>query len=679
MEPCNPSFIPQSSTVSALYDDLRVASRCIRLVRVHALAETATEDAPIQCQVYVADLDASPVYTTLSYVWGTYSSPPDRVLCNNIPVPITSNCHSALRHLRTINGSFDVWIDAICINQENREEKHQQIGLMGDIYSQASQTFIWLGAGSSTTDRVMGFLNRVEHLQYFFEQGDVDKPVLRKLRSWAAQLFYTKNRYRWDRSTLPHQTSRKSVTKIESESTKCTEDELADFLNCAWISRIWTYQEFLFSSNCFLVCGHAMASMHRIQYHIIYLANAHDRLEHDLRPWLAIIFTRDMYRVRATRARDYNSPLLDYWRFWYKVTQDHLYWFYTLKLLILYAISIVILLPYRTLIPEMSINVSTVLVVVGVVFLVALVTQALLFVWAAVQSTLTHTSYDIGLRYRLPPSDLTGTKSYLQSSFHGRILEILCTRNATEPRDMSFGLDSILRRNAANSDSLVVNYSLSQAEVYSQLTRHFLQETNSFGVLEMAAQRHCPGAPSWIPDYSQKLEYPSGPTDGHDATNGCKAYYRFHPDDPQILIVKGYIGKTVTIVKPLEQDPRPQAKQPSHEPRYYIETAICKGTSYQQAQVGDKVALIAGMDVPVIVRGDGHAVKLVAPAILQYKFATNKIDGTYSRNIMLGHAWNNYDRDRRRKWVQEQRDIGVKDVDALELDPAVYLDDVLIS
>ncbi|KAH7080429.1 heterokaryon incompatibility protein-domain-containing protein [Paraphoma chrysanthemicola] len=679
MEPCKPSFMPQSRTVSALYDDLRVASRCFRLVRVHALAETATEDAPIRCQVYVANLDASPTYTTLSYVWGTYSSPPDHVLCNDISVPITSNCHSALRHLRTINGSFDVWIDAICINQEDQEEKHQQIGLMGDIYSQSSQTFIWLGAGSSTTDRVMGFLNRVGHLQYFFEQGDVNKPVLKRPRSWAAQLSYTKNRYRWDGSILPHQTLRKSITKIEPESTECTEDELADFLNCAWISRIWTYQEFLFSSNCVLVCGHAVASMHRIQYHIIYLATARDRLEHDLRPWLAIIFTRDMYRVGATRAMDYNSPLLDYWRFWYKVTQDHLRGFYGLKLYILNATSVVILVPYRSLIPEMGINVITVLVVVGLVYLVGMVVAVLLQVWAAIQSILTHTSYDTGLRIKLPPSDLTSTKAYLQSSFHGRILEILCTRSATEPRDMSFGLDSILRRNAANSDSLVVNYSLSQGEVYSQLTRHLLQETNSLGILEMAAQRHCPGGPSWIPDYSHKLEYPSGPTDGHDATGGSKASYRFHPDDPQVLIVKGYIVEAVTKVKPSEQEPSSQAQQTKHEPRYYLETIFCKGTSYQQARVGDKVALIAGMDVPLIVRGDGPSVTLVTPAILQYKFGTNKIDGTFGRDFMRGYAWNKHVESQRKKWVQEQRANGVKDVDALEPDPAVYLDDLHIS
>lgn len=37
------------------------------------------------------------------------------------------------------------WIDALCINQQDIEERIQQIQIMGKIHSSADQVLIWLG------------------------------------------------------------------------------------------------------------------------------------------------------------------------------------------------------------------------------------------------------------------------------------------------------------------------------------------------------------------------------------------------------------------------------------------------------------------------------------------------------------------------------------------------------
>ncbi|KAF2660329.1 heterokaryon incompatibility, partial [Lophiostoma macrostomum CBS 122681] len=94
-------------------------------------------------------------FTALSYVWGTYSPVPDVIVCNDVQFKVTSNLHSALQHLRRSLGKFTIWVDAICIKQENSEEKQKQIPLMSEIYSRAEYVYIWLGEGTARTDRAM--------------------------------------------------------------------------------------------------------------------------------------------------------------------------------------------------------------------------------------------------------------------------------------------------------------------------------------------------------------------------------------------------------------------------------------------------------------------------------------------------------------------------------------------
>jgi hypothetical protein len=55
-------------------------------------------------------------------------------------------------HLRNHALSRAVWSDAICIDQENLEEKEQQIQFMAKIYAQASRVIVWLGKTADNSD-----------------------------------------------------------------------------------------------------------------------------------------------------------------------------------------------------------------------------------------------------------------------------------------------------------------------------------------------------------------------------------------------------------------------------------------------------------------------------------------------------------------------------------------------
>lgn len=95
-------------------------------------------------------LSQRPDFTALSYTWADISG--DRSRCETIfvgmewtPLPITSNCAAALRSLRSSADTRLAWVDAICIDQDNIDERSQQVGLMRDIYSRARKVIIFLG------------------------------------------------------------------------------------------------------------------------------------------------------------------------------------------------------------------------------------------------------------------------------------------------------------------------------------------------------------------------------------------------------------------------------------------------------------------------------------------------------------------------------------------------------
>jgi hypothetical protein len=58
---------------------------------------------------------------------------------------VTRNCYDAIVHLRRTETPRVVWIDAICIDQDNAQEKNAQVERLGAIYIRAERTIIWLG------------------------------------------------------------------------------------------------------------------------------------------------------------------------------------------------------------------------------------------------------------------------------------------------------------------------------------------------------------------------------------------------------------------------------------------------------------------------------------------------------------------------------------------------------
>lgn len=143
--------------------------RCIRVFDVEPAISPGELNEQVRGSFRVVDLAApGPHYfSALSYVWGEPELKPSMVQCGAHLIPLQENGLSALKHLRKKLDRFSIWIDALCINQDDEQEKENQIPLMGDIYSKCDNVYIWLGNGNAKTQRAMAYLREPKLLEYF--------------------------------------------------------------------------------------------------------------------------------------------------------------------------------------------------------------------------------------------------------------------------------------------------------------------------------------------------------------------------------------------------------------------------------------------------------------------------------------------------------------------------------
>lgn len=84
-------------------------------------------------------------YEALSYVWGESTGNRTINLDGKKDVPVTDNLYAALRRLRRPDRQRTLWVDALCIDQKNVEERNWQVQMMGRIYSTSARVVVWLG------------------------------------------------------------------------------------------------------------------------------------------------------------------------------------------------------------------------------------------------------------------------------------------------------------------------------------------------------------------------------------------------------------------------------------------------------------------------------------------------------------------------------------------------------
>lgn len=185
-------------------------------------------------------LESEPRYTALSYVWG---DPSDRVsfVLDGHHVLITRNLALALQALQLDDEPLVLWIDAICINQNDPEEKSGQVLRMKDIYASASLVIVWLGSAATVTDVAMDMLNAYYEIQPHGTGLDLTARHTYRIRDEQRQELLEQ--------------SPEFKRLIESDSILTLFKVMRFLMTREWWYRVWVVQEFCFGREVWFACG----------------------------------------------------------------------------------------------------------------------------------------------------------------------------------------------------------------------------------------------------------------------------------------------------------------------------------------------------------------------------------------------------------------------------------------
>ncbi|XEV07127.1 hypothetical protein FSHL1_012414 [Fusarium sambucinum] len=196
-------------------------------IRLLVLEYSALERSP-RLAFKVVSLNGPPPFVALSYVWGD--------LADTLPLRIgeqvinaTRNLHDILESLAASNDHQTLWIDALCINQHDFEERASQVAMMGDIYSRAQYVLAFLSPQSDPFNLGLNFIEKT-----------AKNPEMH-----------------FDPSLSPHQTvdAPRLAAFGLTASNPILQSSIIGFFGTPWFTRVWTVQEFLLARKVVFRCG----------------------------------------------------------------------------------------------------------------------------------------------------------------------------------------------------------------------------------------------------------------------------------------------------------------------------------------------------------------------------------------------------------------------------------------
>ncbi|KAL8846928.1 MAG: hypothetical protein Q9221_008016 [Calogaya cf. arnoldii] len=100
-------------------------------------------------------------YEALSYSWGSPNQT-SSIQCNGHNIPVRMSLYDALIHLRLPDKPRYIWVDALCINQADNEEKSVQVFRMSSVYYKAAKVIAYLGQTYSCSGPALQLLEKAD-------------------------------------------------------------------------------------------------------------------------------------------------------------------------------------------------------------------------------------------------------------------------------------------------------------------------------------------------------------------------------------------------------------------------------------------------------------------------------------------------------------------------------------
>lgn len=277
--------------------------KTIRLLHI----EPGPQDTELLCRLSTVSLEDTGIYIALSYVWGP-TDRPKRIIWDGHAAEITSNLHAALIEYRRRGTAgndifLPLWVDALCINQNDDVERTTQVRMMQHIYKQASAVVVWLGPAPEPGDDNLDLVT-------------LDTIYLPWKQQGGLQLF-----------------SDDDVMAIDAwfgeKLPDIALDSLARFLQTPWFHRIWVVQELLSARQSVMWRGELVIDPEMVIVGALRIASLHnvnvrlqigtpDQLTRQhitcagrlalLRQWIAVDVNKMFYLLSATRNFEATDP-----------------------------------------------------------------------------------------------------------------------------------------------------------------------------------------------------------------------------------------------------------------------------------------------------------------------------------------------------------------------------------
>ncbi|KAF4968194.1 hypothetical protein FSARC_4384 [Fusarium sarcochroum] len=188
---------------------------------------------PLECRIFQAYLDDEESiipYEALSYAWGEQNTP-EEIIMNGKHMFVTTSLHDALCHLRRPNEDRILWVDALCIDQSNINERGHQVRHMGEIYGKADNVVIWLGLVDSDAGVLMSAINKFKRIV-----------PPEAFRTWPRE--DPRWREQWLQLELDEPDVPKSISGLWS------------FMKKPWFTRVWILQEVANARKALVECNY---------------------------------------------------------------------------------------------------------------------------------------------------------------------------------------------------------------------------------------------------------------------------------------------------------------------------------------------------------------------------------------------------------------------------------------
>lgn len=241
------------------HERLKLAGGFMRLLQIQGTATntklnsrgfSGNSNDVISLRITQYAISRRPAYIAVSYTWGSAKDAGRVVRVNGRPFAVRQNLWKLLWHLRQQGESRFLWIDALCIDQKNLDERNFHVALMGRIYQGASLVIVWLGLPSDDRRqaRALEFIHEMALSTTGAGRGSTSATTSTSIRLG-------------DSPNTINTLSRRNLTWFrdrylcEANANRWT--NLLELCRAAYWTRTWIIQEFLQASQIEVWCGMA--------------------------------------------------------------------------------------------------------------------------------------------------------------------------------------------------------------------------------------------------------------------------------------------------------------------------------------------------------------------------------------------------------------------------------------